>query len=156
MRELFAQSARTREGETALVHLGAFGAWRRRRRLCGWIARVRYGVNRVSLLISLLVRHACTRGERWSVFQWITLHYWPRCLRGSRIFTPVRAHARRMGRIKPLESVGRHERRHGGRRLRDKRTLSADGSSFPPGGGIRIKVRAWEPWGEVESRLRPR
>lgn len=138
MRELFAHSARTREGETALVHLGAFGA----RRLRGWIARVRCGVNRVSLLISLLVRHACTRGERWSVFQWITLHHWPRCLRGSRIFTPVRAHARRMGRIKPLESVGRLERRRGGRRLRGKRSVSAGGPPPPPGGLTRIKVRA--------------
>ena len=32
---------------------GAFGAWRRWRRLRGWIARVRCGVNRVSLLICL-------------------------------------------------------------------------------------------------------
>lgn len=85
---------------------GAFGAWRHWRRLRGWIARVRCGVNRVSLLISLCVPHACMCGKRWSVFQWSTFHHWPKCLRGTRIFTPVRAHARRMGRIKPLESTG--------------------------------------------------
>ena len=106
MRELFAQSARTREEEMGLAHSGAFGAWRRWRRLRGWIARVRCGVIRVRLLISLRVPHVCTRWKRWSVFQWSTFHHWPKCLRGSRIFTPIRAHARRMGRIKPLESVG--------------------------------------------------
>lgn len=37
-----------------------------------------------------------------------------------------------------------------------KEAFPLGGSSLPPGGGTRIKVRAWEPRGEVESRLRPR